>query len=226
MLVLVFLGRSKSEQYFGFLPLFSYFNFVLGYIPLVLSDSISQLMFASYILYMFILKSFQKFLDLVTNNLVSNLSNSKNNNYINDYTNSHNNSHKGATYVLGNSFGKNNTFLSKNAIFSKSLNQVKNQLILTNSSTNINTSDKAYQLVRDILHSTLQPKFIREYSPTKHNITKNESYYVDSKTYNFAKTKTTQITLNDIHKISKTVNYPSHFNFNLKTNLTLAQQQR
>jgi hypothetical protein len=60
----------------------------------------------------------------------------------------------------------------------------------------------------------------------KYDITKKESYYVDSKTYDFTKTKTTQITLNDIHKIGKTLNYPSHFNFNLKTNLILAQQQR
>ena len=91
MLMLVFLGRSKSEQYFGFLPLFSYFNFILGYIPLVLGDTISQLMFGAYVLYMCILKLFQKLLDSVTSNLVSNLNNTNFNNYLTKYTGSTNN---------------------------------------------------------------------------------------------------------------------------------------
>jgi hypothetical protein len=175
---------------------------------------------------MCILKLFQKLLDSVTSNLVSNLNNTKPNNYVNKYTNSANNTDKYSSYVLGSGLGKNDTFSSKNAIFSKSINQLKNQLILTNNSINVNSPDTAYKLVQNVLYSTLQPKSVKECLLGKYDITKKESYYVDSKTYDFTKTKTTQITLNDIHRLGKTVNYPSHFNFNLKTNLILAQQQR
>ena len=38
LLLCIFMGRTKSEQYLGFLPFFSYINFALGYVPLALHD--------------------------------------------------------------------------------------------------------------------------------------------------------------------------------------------
>jgi hypothetical protein len=175
---------------------------------------------------MYILKLFQKVLNSVTNNLVLKLNTPKTTHYSKSYTTSIDNTQKYNTYVLGSNCSKNSTFTDKNAIFSKSLSQVKNQLTLTNYSTHNNISGTSYQLVRNILHNTLQSKLSKNCFLDKYNITRNESYYVDSKAHDFTKTKTTQINLNDIHKMSKVVGYPSHFNFNLKTNLILAQQQR
>lgn len=69
----VFLGRSKAEQYFGFLPFFTYINFILGYVPLVVSDATSQLILSVYVSYIFLLKYFYKLTNLLTNNLIDSI---------------------------------------------------------------------------------------------------------------------------------------------------------
>ena len=75
LFIFVLLGRSKSEQYFGFLPLFSYFNFVLGYSPILFSDLWSQLFFFLCILHTLVSGVISKFLNYFTTNFFKALNN-------------------------------------------------------------------------------------------------------------------------------------------------------
>ena len=74
LLIFFALGRSKSEQYLGFLPFFSYINFILGYIPLVLGDIWSQFFFITYVVYLYIVNIFSKFINYFSFKLISSLS--------------------------------------------------------------------------------------------------------------------------------------------------------
>jgi hypothetical protein len=69
----IFLGRSKSEQYFGFLPMFSYFNFILGYIPIVMGDFLSEFILYLYILFLFTTKVFSYGIKYFSSNFVYSL---------------------------------------------------------------------------------------------------------------------------------------------------------
>jgi YHS domain-containing protein len=157
---------------------------------------------------------------------MSNLGNTQTNNYITGSTISTGTSYKNYTHLLGKSFTSGDISSNKNPLFSKSLSQVKTHLMFVDYYSHRNTNCNYHRLMTNTFYNTLISKTKSNISINNHNTTNSESYYVDPKGYDFSKTKTTQITLNDIHKMNKTVNYPSHFNFNLKTNLILAQQQR
>ena len=66
---MVLMGRSKAEQYLGFIPFFSYIDFILSFIPLALGDIWSQVVLYVYIVYSILITILNKFVEYITSNL-------------------------------------------------------------------------------------------------------------------------------------------------------------
>ena len=77
LLIFFLMGRSKSEQYLGFLPFFSYINFFMGFIPLLFHDLWFQVLFTAYVFYLFILSWSTKLINKLSLNLFYSLSSKK-----------------------------------------------------------------------------------------------------------------------------------------------------
>jgi hypothetical protein len=131
LVTFIFLGRSKAEQYFGFLPFFSYVNFLLGYIPLVLSDTTSQFIVIIYSFYTFLYKYIYNKLTLFFRNTL----------FIEgeEYVLSH--IQLNPTYTKNNDkllvntpnwFVKNTIHNSNIMVVSKILSQLRNDLLIVN----------------------------------------------------------------------------------------------
>jgi hypothetical protein len=214
----VFLGRSKAEQYFGFLPFFTYINFIIGYVPLVLSDATSQLILSVYIVYVFTLKYFYNLTNLFTNNLIDIIEVQNTNN-----TNLNTNKPK---------LNVSDLFLNKNVVnsntqtplLSKALNITQSKLSLVNYSITANVRSKL--LTSNVLNNTIKFKSSKLNPIFNNNITLEESTYLNINTNNNFKIKNTTINLSDLNKIRHAKNYPLFFNFNLESNLNLSKQQR
>jgi len=216
MLTFIFLGRSKSEQYFGFLPIFTYINFLLGYVPIICSDVTSQLVIIIYMGYNFLYKLFSTKLNtFFSNNILLNDSigyklNTKpdNNQYI---------------VNLPHWFSTDFFHKDKHSGLSKILSQARKDLVYTGNSKFVyndynNQLFSSFTLYAarntDIISSTIQP------------ITISESVYTGVvSTINY-KVINTSTTLNNINKSYQAHHSPSKFNFNLKTNLDVSNQQR
>ena len=233
-LLFFFLGRSKSEQYFGFLPFFSYINFLLGYIPLVFSDITSQIILVVYITYTSVINLSYRFFNKITNNTLLSLE-ARSSGIV--YGGSNNNSKiKTVHDQLFNNQGSHNTHSTLVPFFSKNLSNLRKNLSLL---------DQSYQNLNNSLVTTSQPtnSFLnnnsfntyivrtKQTTPSLVNtvsssFTNSEGFYSNSKNLNNFKIKSAQVSLNDIHKLYNLSNYPVFFNFNLEKNLNMAKQQR
>jgi hypothetical protein len=221
LLTFVLLGRSKSEQYFGFLPFFSYINFFLGYLPLVFSDITSQIIILFYALYTFFYKTMYFLLNKITSNTV-NLVTSDRDLFTNSFTidkNLKENSNFTTMFNVSTNF---NIEKYKLPLISKSLSKVRNDI----SSTNVFHKDTTSILTNNFSVYELVLKLKKPLNVNKFNfnsISNSESSY--SGVYS-NKVHSISLTLNDLTSFYKIHNYPSVFNFNVKDNLNIASQQR
>ena len=230
ILLTTFLGRSKAEQYFGFFPFFSYINFILGYVPLVLHDLWSQVLFTVYILYLYSVHVFTNFLTSFSNIFFQSLSNYKQTvknspstpNGITRHTNSPLNK------VLSSSNVTKQPNLRSMLDFSKILNYVKSNT--TNFSNTIPgiTNYKVTPVINLSLYkvnTTTQTKSltrnIRLITSTEARYSFNDFLlpYINSH-------KNITINLNTLSTISKQLKNYNSFDFNIEKNLQSAKQDR
>lgn len=230
LLLFVLLGRSKSEQYFGFLPFFSYINFVLGYVPILFSDLWSQLFFFLYILYVYMSNVFYRFISYFTTNLFKSLGEDtlvvRKNRF-----NSKNISTSNTTCVL-----TNNQNLTKNKLqnspvsFSKhisklgtSISTVSPNTILgnpQNPTTNyINTLNLCLKAGSDLFSNPNSTVTAQEasyvYGTLRSNTVVGNNYV-----------KNLRLNLHSLYRLYSNKNYPLFFDFNTEKNLNNAKQQR
>jgi hypothetical protein len=224
-LTLFLLGRSKSEQYFGFFPFFTYINFLLGYIPLILSDLTSQVILVMYTLYTLITSIVYRILNQTTQNILLSLKSNyklKTQKYISKENN--------PQYTI--LFSTNTPNSIKNNItpnFSKILSIVKKDINYLNF-FNLNTTTYNHlnlKVGNSISYNTLTLKSSPSNYETLLNtntLSSKESYYLNSNSLLNFKIKTLKTDLNTILKLTNRNN--TLFNFNLETNLNTSKQQR
>jgi len=211
------LGRSKSEQYFGFLPFFTYINFILGYLPLVLSDFISQVIFVTYLVYNLIVKFLYHACDTVI---------SKNFLFLekNTITKFNTNSIKGTKdcdtlSALSSNVAPKVSFLPKQ-VFS-----VQQKLLYLRSDYTIKTAPLLHLLTSKTSTLKLRNNLSAQFQ-SKLNLTEHESKYLGLFNLDNFKVRNKAFSLNENNKFFRTLNYPNNFNFNLQNNLNVSKQQR
>lgn len=181
LVLFMLLGRSKSEQYFGFLPFFSYINFILGYVPLVLSDLTSQVIIFSYVfynsLYRLLVNMFSRFTVNTLNAIENNYSprvGSQNPPKVTSYTPS--TMFKNPSKPVSNS--------ESTTLFSKSLSTVRTNLLYTSEPKVTTTYSKyphtlGYGLEFSTLH--LKKLFNKTNIPVHGvSLTESESFYTNT----------------------------------------------
>lgn len=222
LITLILLGRSKSEQYFGFLPFFSYINFILGYIPLVLGDLCSQVIIFFYTLYTFLSKILTNFLSKVfSNNLCNN--NLPNNSTSLNISSKSNSSKSTNLFYLSIS----NTDLHKNAFISKTLSRLRKDLTSLNRSSYLGTVPSlSYNNLYMLYNSTIKLNNSGNYLVRSKYISDSESLYNMSDVELNYNIRNTAISLNSINQFGRLNKYGYLFNFNIKSNLNLSNQKR
>ena len=224
------LGRSKAEQYFGFFPFFSYINFILGYVPLVLHDLWSQVLFTVYILYLYSVHVFTNFLTSFSNIFFQSLSNYKQTvknspstpNGITRHTNSPLNK------VLSSSNVTKQPNLRSMLDFSKILNYVKSN---TTNFSNTIPGITNYKVTPVINLSLYKVNTTTQTKPLTRNIrliTSTEARYSfnDFLLPYINSHKNITINLNTLSTISKQLKNYNSFDFNIEKNLQSAKQDR
>jgi hypothetical protein len=222
---LVLLGRSKSEQYFGFLPFFTYVNFILGYVPMVLSDITSQIIILVYSMYTIIYKISYNIITKITQPL-NNLTTVTEGNKLST-TPFNTPKFTSDTSSFSPQFFNNPSKPTPLLNISKTLTQLN--LYLNHIETFIPnyTYNKAYNFPTKPTYSTLALNSVSlAVSPTSNNITASETFYLPSLKDTSMCTNSVSLNLNDLYSIYKSRSYKSQFNFNLESNLNLSNQQR
>jgi hypothetical protein len=225
----IFLGRSKSEQYFGFLPFFSYINFILGYVPILLGDLTSQFVILFYLIYNYIYQILYRivdtlFLSIVDKNKTYNTVGFKT--FFLETKYAITPTSKGSTPPYNIFYTKNN---SNTSFLSKALSYTNYSLTLIDKfsldSYYNNNSPVFYQ--KTTLTTTLIPQN-QQTNTTKlfSSLASKESFYNNSLNSLNTKINTKLLTLNYLNKFFKESNHNINFNFNLKENLNIANQQR
>lgn len=223
MLLFIFLGRSKAEQYFGFLPLFSYFNFLLGYIPLVFSDLTSQLILLSYIFYTLITRILYKFLNLFNQNVLDSVETKYSKGL--SYRNLNQQPLANFKFVTLLRSAKPDTLGI--TVFTKKLYNL-NFLVSPLTLTELNFNKlKNPVLSYDLNLSTLLLKSTPHTNNLLHTyLTFDESYYSAENLNTNFKNKNIKISLKLINTINNFYKNPLFFNFNIDNNMLLSKQQR
>lgn len=228
---LILLGRSKSEQYFGFLPFFSYINFILGYLPLLLSDVTSQLITFTYIIYTMVTKLTSSVLNHLFNTSVL----SSFNRHYPVSGNTLMNKPFGVSAATSSVLCQPTNFAlesGSNPLFSKllSVSRKNTSFFTINPHTVLGEKPHGLYAQLSIYNSTflLKDKSTLGISGTAFNsLTHNESLYMCSSEPLNTKVRSLQSSLKTIHAFTRQgLNYPLQFNFNLKTNLNVSNQQR
>lgn len=214
-----YLGRSKSEQYFGYLPLFSYVNFILGYIPLTLHEGWSQVLIYIYITHLFFTNLLLLFVNTITTKYLNLWSTSYSKlTYPSKKQNSTSIQNKVNNLTIYNWLGQlyttNNVYLNV-LNFSKTLSNLELNLNNLNTlpvvtSYSIGTNTKLFSIGKNIKY------------PTKRLILDTETYYVNS-VDSLKNTKTTLSAINSTTKKNKSL---QPLNFNIISNLGNAKEQR
>ena len=231
----ILLGRSKSEQYFGYLPLFSYINFMLGYIPLIMHDLCSQIFFTIFITYSFVISYINKLVHSLSLTFFYNLSNTTklNPNLTNKVTpiTYKTNYNYNFTKLTNNSINKSpNNKVVTTLNFSKILsnaglnigNTVNPNLLLWASQTKPFVNTFNLSLLKLV---TYNPKNI---SFRERLVTFDEAPYIYNTFRNSKETssKNTRINLYNLNQLVRVKGYPNLFNFNIEDKLLNAKQYR
>jgi hypothetical protein len=223
----MFLGRSKAEQYFGFLPFFTYINFVLGYVPLVLSDVTSQIIVLLYVMYNSMYKLLNTLAGKFTNTTLMSIEGSYS---VSTSTSSTPlNTELNSSPLFSNSSSTKQSDLKTNPFFSKSLSLARQNLLYTgNSYMHIGSGNTLCTVSNDVNFSTLRLKIPHSLHKNSFNgtLTMRESYYLNTVSEENWKVRNLTVSLSDISNLYKTNNASPLFNFNLTPNLNNAKQQR
>lgn len=222
------LGRSKSEQYFGFFPFFTYINFILGYIPLLCNDFFSQAIVIFYIVYTLLIK----YLNFLIGRLGSNLLPPTTQNLLKNRSSTSNTTNSGIGKTLTgffNSFAhkpisKTSTSVSN---FSKNLSLSSQNILIINSNALFNGLTRPSQtfISGNFLHSTVRVKKLKDLSLGK-TLTSSEAYYSLSNSLRNLKVSSSNLNLNSIYRMSTLHKSLTFFNFNIENNLNISKQQR
>lgn len=209
------------------MPFFTYINFILGYVPLILGDFTSQLIISFYVIYTLLYKFFLKLIKLTNYNIINSA-----NNYYSSKIDSSMHYTKSNTNSI-NSFFNNNLgpkSVKNIPIFSKNLSQLTFSLSNLNSKLFLAPSDYTnYNIPTNFDYNTLKLKpVINSLNSTfsRVSIASSESFYSDITFVDNRRVKTSSINLSELNKILNTKSYPLFFNFNLENNVNLAKQQR
>jgi hypothetical protein len=228
-LTFIFLGRTKSEQYFGFLPFFSYFNFLLGYLPLVFSDIFSQIVIILYAFYTFCYKTAYFFLNKISSNTLTLLSGNSNSAKNELYIHKNSNPNLDLKTMFTTLTFTPNSEKYKIPLISKTLSLVRKDISIINTvpTKNIDALTN-YFTPYDLINQTKTNRYINKVISLSNTtcISESESSYSSINTLVNNKVHNTTLTLNALSKFYKTKNYPVIFNFNIKNNLNIANQQR
>ena len=228
LFMMVFLGRSKAEQYLGFIPFFSYIDFILSFIPLALGDLWSQAILYIYIVYLTLMAVLNKFVEYVTTNLFLSIF-ANNKNYINSSLTKKDRLLRGSS-----SMGINTTLLkSQHNLhytnfynFSKQLNNLKSKIYTINYLLPQKKDNKTTNFTLPIINikttHTDNTVFNRLQIGT-------ESKYIisllnTSGISNYS--KNININLNYLQRFYLLNNLPATFNFNIGNNITSSKQSR
>jgi hypothetical protein len=227
LITFIFLGRSKAEQYFGFLPFFTYINFLLGYLPLVLSDFTSQIIIIIYAFYTFLYKFAYRQLAFLFRNILF----TEDVSYLSPNINTKIGDGGKLTterFLVNtpNWFGRTTQYhYPALTNVSKTLSQLRKDLLVLNNPNLKDLYRTEPSLYNLSLYTTLKPIHIRDiYS--NFSITNSESAYTGRTNSLNYKTRNTSITLNYLNNLYKVHHSPTVFNFNIKSNLDIANQQR
>jgi hypothetical protein len=221
------LGRSKSEQYFGFFPFFTYLNFLLGYIPLLLGDLSSQVILIVYTLYTLITTLLYKLINRVGYNALE----STNQHYINKHPNQYisTDSSKNFTKLFNKDTKITNQLNIPIPLFSKMLSTLSGSLGLSSCNSTFDNNVKlssVNQLTTNFKYLTIKSRTNPKQNCLSNSLTDNESYYIRTLGSLNYKTHNQKITLNKLNKTLSINNYPRFFNFNIENNLSVSKQQR
>lgn len=232
LFMMVFLGRSKAEQYFGFIPFFSYIDFLLGYIPLVLGDLWSQVILYVYIIYLALMSILNKFVEYVTTNLFLSIF-ANNKNYINSSLT------KQGRALQGSNSARVNTNLIKTQHtlhytnfynFSKQLNNLKSKIytinyLLPHKNNNTNTTITNFRLPIFTVktpYTGTNTAFSRLQVGTESKYISNSLNTAGISNYS----KNININLNYLQRFYLLNKLPATFNFNIGNNIINSKQSR
>jgi len=223
LLVFFLMGRSKSEQYLGFLPIFSYVNFVLGFIPLLFHDLWSQVLFTAYVLYLFVLSWSTKLINKLSLNFFYSLSSK-------DTTKFSKNPNVNTLKTLHNLnlAGNNTTNSNKNKLINYSKNISSSTLSLDKLKTSYNHSHKTLTSFNFffMIHENTTKLLNSSYRSARLTTLDEVSYMGGTRLPNFTLFKNYPITPHTLFKLNKIGRYPLFFDFNINQNLFMSKQQR
>lgn len=223
----MFLGRSKSEQYFGLFPFFTYINFILGYIPIISNDLTSQIIIIIYTVYnivvIYIRNTINNFFKTSFIKLSRHYKLKKTEHLITRTT--VNNRLRFSSFSKKPSYSYNNY----TTILSKYLSKLSNDIYLINNIKLLNFNlykPNHLQINKPLLYKTLKinSKDNKTYNYTL--LTTSEAFYTNLNSKNNFKFKTTQTNINTIYKISNFTKNLNFFNFNIDKNLKISKQKR
>lgn len=230
LFIMIFLGRSKAEQYLGFIPFFSYIDFILGYVPLALGDLWSQVILYIYIIYLTLMAVLNKFVEYITTNLFLSIF-ANNKNHINTSL-----TKQGQLSRSGNSTGVNTTLIKTQHTlhynnfynFSKQLNNLKSKIYTINyllpqkktTTTPINLrlpilSIKGVYTNNNTTLNRLQVSTESKYTSNLLNTSLSSSY-----------SKNLNLNLNYLQRFYLLNKLPATFNFNIGNNIVNSKQSR
>jgi hypothetical protein len=210
------MGRSKAEQYLGFLPLFSYINFILGFLPLVIHDLWSQILFTLYILYILVLTWSVNLVNKLSLNFFYSLTSTDNRFKKNQNITYNTNRLQNKVHI--SSMAVNNFFLKNNLIkYSKSTS------LLTLSLEKIKSYNLDYKVLSKFNFFLCMQGFSNQTTFNKNyrisRITSlSEVNYLGNTLSNCNFIKNYPITPYSIYRLNSLVKYPQFFDFNINNN--------
>lgn len=204
---------------------FSYVDFVLGYIPLVLGDLISQIIITTYLLYNLVTLTLYSILNKVTNRTLFNLKTY----YFNNKKPTNTLTQPQNKYNISNLFKNNTPYTNdKHNIllqFSKQLTILNSNIFFLNIiGSKLGTKD-SYSFYNNLNLVTLKTKNQNTFSRSG-SITLDEAFYKNTPILTNSKVINLKSTLLDINKIYKTINNSSFLHFNIENSINISKQQR
>lgn len=207
----------------GFYRFFSYINFILGYVPLLISDLVSQLTLLVYTLYMLLTQVVYKTLNIINTNLLNSIESK----YMRVISNSNPKLVNSNKLNLLNLFQMSRNDSSSLPLWTKKLYNVQESTKLLNkSSIDFADSKINYLSLNFYTNIFLSKNFFKTKNTKCISVTLDESFYSADNLKNNFQNRNLKISLTTLNKIYNLSNYPLFFNFNIDSNLKISKQQR
>lgn len=212
--------------------MFSYINFLLGYLPLLFNDIFSQVILVTYVIYVSVTGLFSKLINSVTKGFLLTPSNKLGYRY--NTTSLTTRLNTGVTHHLStfftNTSERANLGINYLHFFSKNLSQTNNNLnLLTNylsvpRLTTTYLSPSMFINIDNLMYSTLKVR--GGVTGLKKTFTEEEFLYIKSPNIDHRKVQNTQLNLNWLNHFTSTSIPLTRFNFNIIPNMSISKQQR